>query len=226
MSANDNQMSDKDFKEIKEKESDELVLNCRKPEGELGEKMIQRMNKSHENLAQWGVSHLNVCEDDDILDIGCGGGVNVKRFAGMTNGKVYGIDYSKTSVKESEKYNKEEIEKGQVKILQGSVSELPFDDESFDIVSGFETIYFWPDLLNDFKEIHRVLKKDGAIFICNEERKDEGLEERMGNRIELLDMTILSEDELGEMLAEAGFKDVTTFTNTKTTYLCAIGRKE
>ena len=110
MSANDNQMSDKDFKEIKEKESDELVLNCRKPEGELGEKMIQRMNKSHENLAQWGVSHLNVCEDDDILDIGCGGGVNVKRFAGMTNGKVYGIDYSETSVKESEKYNKEEID--------------------------------------------------------------------------------------------------------------------
>ena len=46
MSANDNQMSDKDFKEIKEKESDELVLNCRKPEGELGEKMIQRPVKS------------------------------------------------------------------------------------------------------------------------------------------------------------------------------------
>jgi SAM-dependent methyltransferase len=226
MTKEDNEKNNDKFKEIKANESDELVLNCRKPEGELGEQMIKRMNESHENLAQWGISHLNVCEDDDILDIGCGGGVNVKRFASMTKGKVYGIDYSELSVKESKKYNQEEIENGQVKILQGDVSNLPFDDESFDIVSGFETIYFWPDLLNNFKEIYRVLKKDGAIFICNEEKKDEHLEERMGDRMRLLDMTILSEDELGEMLADAGFKDVITFTTTKKPYLCAVGRKE
>nr|WP_233126318.1 class I SAM-dependent methyltransferase [Methanobrevibacter sp. 87.7] len=225
MTNEEKPMSDEEIKEIKKNESDELLINCRKPEGELGEQMIERMNKSHESLARWGVSHLNICENDNILDIGCGGGVNVKRFSEMTKGKVYGIDYSPKSVEESKKYNKENIDNGQVEIYEGSVSELPFEDNSLDVVTGFETIYFWPDLENDLKEIYRVLKEDGAIFICNEESKDENLEERMGDRIKLLGMTVLSEDELGHLLYDAGFKNVTTFTKKDTHWLCAIARK-
>lgn len=46
------------------------------------------MNESHEKLARWGVSHLDIENNDIILDIGCGGGVNVKRFSEMApNGK-------------------------------------------------------------------------------------------------------------------------------------------
>ena len=48
--------------------------------------------------------------------------------------------------------NKQAIDDGKVKVLQGSVSEMPFEDESFDIVTGFETIYFWPDFINDLKD--------------------------------------------------------------------------
>ena len=226
MCPEENELSQEEINKIKKSETDELLINCRKPKGELGEQMIKRMNKSHENLAQWGVSHLNICEDDVILDIGCGGGVNVTRFSSMTNAKVYGLDYSEKSVEESMKYNAKEIEKGQVEILEGSVSNIPFEDESIDIVTGFETIYFWPDLKEDLKEIKRVLKSDGAIFICNEEINDGHIEERLGERMKLLDMFVPSEDELGQMLADTGFKDVTTFTKEETHWLCAIGRKE
>ncbi len=226
MSPDKEKLTQEEIAKIKKSETDELLINCRKPEGELGEQMIKRMNKSHESLAKWGVSHLNVCEDDVVLDIGCGGGVNVKRFASMTKGKVYGLDYSSKSVEESKKYNASEIENGQVEILEGSVSNIPFEDESIDIVTGFETIYFWPDLKEDLKEIKRVLKSDGAIFICNEEVNDGHLEERLGERMKLLGMYVPSEDELGEMLADIGFKDVTTFTKEDTHWLCAIGRKE
>lgn len=225
MTGNKEPISEEEIRKIKENESDELLINCRKPEGELGEKMIKRMNKSHENLARWGVSHLNICEDDDILDIGCGGGVNVKRFSEMSKGKIYGIDYSEKSVEESRKYNQNKINEGQVEIIEGSVSELPFDNESFDIVTAFETTYFWPDLENDLKEIYRVLKSDGAVFICNEESKDENLKERMEDKIKLMKMEILSEDELGQTLHDAGFVDVTTFTKEGTHWLCAVGRK-
>lgn len=225
MTDNKEAISEEEIRKIKENESDELLINCRKPEGELGEKMIKRMNKSHENLARWGVSHLNICEDDDILDIGCGGGVNVKRFSEMSKGKIYGIDYSEKSVEESRKYNQNKINEGQVEIIEGSVSELPFDNESFDIVTAFETTYFWPDLENDLKEVYRVLKSDGAVFICNEESKDENLKERMEDKIKLMKMEILSEDELGQTLHDAGFVDVTTFTKEGTHWLCAVGRK-
>ena len=226
MTALKNNKEEVDYDKIKKEESDKLVKNCRKPEGDLGEKMIKRMNKSHEKLAHWGVSHLNICPDDIILDIGCGGGVNVKRFSSMSKNKIYGLDYSKKSVEESIKYNSEGIETGQVGILEGSVSNIPFEDESIDIVTGFETIYFWPDLKEDLKEIKRVLKRDGAIFICNEEVNDGHIEERLGERMKLLDMYVPSEDELGQMLADTGFKDVTTFTKANTKWVCAIGRKE
>lgn len=203
-----------------------LIINARKPKGEDGSKIIKRMNESHEEMAKWGVSHLNINEDDTILDIGCGGGVNLKRFNQMApQGKIYGLDYSEVSVNESIEHNKEAIDEGNVSILQGSVSELPFDDESFDFVTGFETVYFWPDFINDLKEVNRVLKKDGAIFICNENNGSEETLENMKEYIELLDMTIYSEDELADSLIEAGFCDIVSFTKEGTDWLCAIGRK-
>ena len=105
-----------------------------------------------------------------ILDIGCGGGKNIERFAKQIseNGRVVGIDYSEVSVEKSTKLNQEFIDQGIVNVLQVSVSEMPFYDETFDIVTGFETIYFWPDFINDLKEVNRVLKKDGLVFFCNE----------------------------------------------------------
>ena len=57
-------------KSIRSDEEKALLINARKPEGELGDKLLDRMNESHESLAQWGVSHLDIAADDIILDIG------------------------------------------------------------------------------------------------------------------------------------------------------------
>lgn len=213
---------------------EKLIKNARKPEGEYGEKMIERMNKSHESLAQWGVSHLDIGSSDIILDIGCGGGINVQRFSNMApEGKIYGLDYSEVSVAKSKELNKEKIEEGQIEIDQGSVSELPYADGTFDLVTGFETVYFWPDFINDLKEVKRVLKKGGSIFICNEASGSNEDKELMEDHINLLGMKVFTEDELGDSLIEAGFNEVLTFTkesNDKLTHkdtdwLCAIARK-
>ena len=156
-------------------ENKELIVNARKPVGELGHQILDRMNKSHENMAQWGVSHFDIKEDDLILDIGCGGGRNLERFATqITTGKVVGLDYSEVSVEKSIKLNKKSVDEGKVEVIQGSVSEMPFEDNTFDIITGFETIYFWPDFINDLKEVNRVLKKDGLLFFCNEAVYREG----------------------------------------------------
>lgn len=48
-------------------EDKELIKNARKPVGELGHQILDRMNKSHENMAQWGVSHFEIKEDSKIL---------------------------------------------------------------------------------------------------------------------------------------------------------------
>ena len=219
-------------KNIKIIEDSDLLINARNPQGKLGNKLIDKMNVNHEGLAKWSLSHLDISKDNVILDIGCGGGVNVKRFLKMTENKVYGIDYSELAVEKSIKLNKSAVDEGKCEIIKGSVSNLPFNDNSFDIVTGFETVYFWPDFVNDLKEVLRVLKDDGVIFIANEALPKEG-DERQKELIELLDMKIYSEDELVESLKLAGFSKVTTylkdskdsFTGEDAEWICVIAQK-
>ena len=208
-------------------ENKELIVNARKPVGELGHQILDRMNKSHENMAQWGVSHFDIKEDDLILDIGCGGGRNLERFATqITTGKVVGLDYSEVSVEKSIKLNKKSVDKGKVEVIQGSVSEMPFEDNTFDIITGFETIYFWPDFINDLKEVNRVLKKDGLLFFCNEAVYREGEMDKYDDLVELLDMKIYSEDVLKESLQKTGFKDFEAYTDDENDWICIIAKKE
>ena len=211
---------------------DELLINARKPEGKLGDDLINHMNENHESLAVWSLSHLDISADDSILDIGCGGGVNVERFLKMTSNRVVGIDYSSLSVERSSELNRAAIEDGRCDIVKASVSKLPFDDGTFDIATAFETVYFWPDFVNDLKEVRRVLKDDGAIFIANEAlpKEDDG---RQKHIVELLGMRIYSADELKQSLKKAGFRDISicikessdSFTGDDTEWICTIARK-
>ncbi len=211
---------------------DELLLNARKPEGELGDKLIDNMNENHEALAQWSLGHLDISKDDLILDIGCGGGVNVERFLKMTDNKVFGLDYSKLAVERSVELNRLAIDEGRCEIIQGSVSDLPFESDTFDIVTAFETVYFWPDFVDDLKEIHRVLKDDGIIFIANEALPKK-YDKRQKHIIELLDMNIYSQYELEGSLQKSGFKNILShvkeskdsFTGDYADWICVIAEK-
>ena len=208
-------------------EDKELIKNARKPVGQLGHQILDRMNRSHESMAQWGVSHFEIKEDDKILDIGCGGGRNIQRFAGQIsqNGRVVGIDYSEVSVEKSIELNRDAIDEGIVNVLQGSVSNMPFYDETFDIATGFETIYFWPDFINDLKEVNRVLKKGGLVFFCNEAVYREGEMEKYDDLVELLDMKIYSEDVLRQSLEKTGFGDFKAYVDDENDWICILARK-
>ena len=208
-------------------EDKELIKNARKPVGELGHQILDRMNKSHESMARWGVSHFEIKPDSKILDIGCGGGRNIERFASQISekGRVVGIDYSEVSVEKSISLNQKAIDEGIVNVVQGSVSGMPFYDETFDIVTGFETIYFWPNFIEDLKEVNRVLKKGGLVFFCNEAVYREGEMEKYDDLVELLDMKIYSEDVLKQSLEATGFGDFKAFINDENDWICVLARK-
>ena len=208
-------------------EDKKLIKNARKPVGELGHQILDRMNKSHETMAQWGVSHFEVKPDSKILDIGCGGGRNIERFATQIskNGRVVGVDYSKVSVEKSIKLNQKFIDEGIVNVLEASVSDMPFYDETFDIVTGFETIYFWPDFVNDLKEVNRVLKKGGLVFFCNEAVYREGEMDKYDDLVELLDMKIYSEEVLEKSLKKAGFENFKAYINEDEDWICVTATK-
>ena len=49
-------------------------------------------------------------------------------------------------MKLSREVNEKLINEGKVEVMEGNVINLPFEDNTFDIVTAFETIYFWPDI--------------------------------------------------------------------------------
>ena len=140
-----------------------------RPEGTAGRAMLERMNAGHhEELANWGLDHIQIAPDAQMLDIGCGGGANLQRLLALAPaGHATGIDYAPLSVEMSREVNAEAIKAGRCDVLEGDVRALPFGDGAFDLVTAFETVYFW-DMAAGFAEAHRVLRSGGQFLICNE----------------------------------------------------------
>ena len=55
-----------------------------------------------------------------------------------------------------------------VDTCQADAEDLPFDDESFDLVVGHAVLHHVPDLATAFAEFNRVLRPGGAIVFCGE----------------------------------------------------------
>ncbi|MCD8006569.1 MAG: class I SAM-dependent methyltransferase [Oscillospiraceae bacterium] len=199
--------------------------NTCKPEGFGGKIMVTTMNiGGHAALAKWGLSHLSLKSNLDILDIGCGGGANVATFLKRCpNGRVTGVDYSEISVEKSKKVNREAIRSGRCEILHEDVRKLSLPDGKFDLATAFETIYFWGDLTPAFSEVRRVLKPNGKFFICNESDGDNPADVKWEQMIQ--GMKIFKEDEIVASLKQAGFRSVTVNRSQKKHWICFVAEK-
>ena len=204
------------------------VSQCQKPTGWLGRFTLWRMNASHSKLTDWGLAHITIEKHHMILDVGCGGGRTVSKLAVIaTQGKVYGVDYSEESVAATKRTNARWMDVGRVEVHHGSVSQLPFSDGMFDLVTAVETHFWWPSLPAGMREIFRVLKPGGKLILIAEIYKGANtmaakLAEKYASRTS---MTLLSVDEHRELFAHAGYSDVQVTAETDKAWICGIGRK-
>lgn len=199
-----------------------IKRNFKKPTGKVGDMVVKQMNRNHRANADWGFSHLDPEPDWDVVDLGCGGGANVARFLELCpQGTVRGLDYSDVSVKNAMELNAQEIQNGRCKICRGNVMRQPFRDASFDLASAFETIYFWEDIEQAFRETWRVLRP-GGIFLISNDSAGEGLSDTFLERV-IDGMVTYSKYELATVLLRVGFKPVHTYKNHNK--LCVIAYK-
>jgi ubiquinone/menaquinone biosynthesis C-methylase UbiE len=158
----------------------------------------------------------------------CGGGRTVSKLAAIaTQGKVYGVDYSEESVAATKRTNARWIDLGCAEIRHGSVSQLPFPDAMFDLVTAVETHFWWPNLSADMRELFRVLKPGGTLALIAEVYKGANttvsrLAEKYASRT---GMTLLSVDEHRELFTNAAFSNVQVIEERHKGWICAIGRK-
>ena len=182
--------------------------NARKPRGFFGIYMVNRMNRGkHAILADWALEDFKIDIEATALDIGCGGGANITRLLERCK-KAYGLDYSRTSVRKASRLNAWAIREGCCKVAEGNVAALPFDADSFDLVTAFETIYFWPDIVNSYRQVLRVLKPGGRFMIVNE---SDGTDQWYNSWEDVIgSMHTYTVEEIERDLTDAGFASIET----------------
>lgn len=90
-----------------------------------------------------------------ILDVGCGTGANLEMLADFGNSE--GVDVSDDAL--------EFCRKKGLKVHKGLAESLPFEDESFEIVTALDVVEHLDDDVAGLKEMHRILKTGGKTLI-------------------------------------------------------------
>jgi len=104
------------------------------------------------------ISKSGLSADHKVLDIGCGSGLFIK-MADTKGAATTGIDLSPELLKIARLRNPTAA------LLNQDMEQLPFDDKSFDLVTGFNSIQYACDVSKILLEIKRVLKDDGKLVI-------------------------------------------------------------
>ncbi len=105
---------------------------------------------------------------EDVLDIGCGAGMDTLIAAQMVgpSGTVTGIDMTPAMAAKARR-SVAEMGLTTVTIVEGSAEELPFPDAAFDVVISNGVIDLIPDKDAVFSEIARVLRPGGRIQVAD-----------------------------------------------------------
>ncbi len=111
----------------------------------------------------WGVpvyrhvlGHLDVGQGTDLLDVGCGAG-RFCRMAADRGADVAGLDATRTFVEIAG----ERVMGGDFRV--GDMEDLPWPDDSFDVVTGFNSFFIATDMVAALAEAGRVTRPGGRI---------------------------------------------------------------
>lgn len=182
-----------------------------------------KMNKHHRPLQEFAMRFFRIPEQGKVLDIGCGGGFFIASMLRRApEAHFCGVDYSPVSVKKTLAFNRRAVRTGQVEAVEGSVSNLPFAEASFDLATASETIYFWPDPANDVREVFRVLRPGGTFAVCCDSSNPETAK-KYTERIR--GMKVYTPAELCAFLSGAGFSEIEAHCDPASEMVCVTGRK-
>ena len=216
--------------EMPEKIIDEREItiqgNPGNPTGEAGKQMLQRMNQSHYEVTGWSFNFLDLNDGYKVLDIGCGGGMTLKRMSELSKDLcLYGLDHSLVAVKETMSLNENLIESDKLKVVEGSVDKLPYKNDFFDRAITVESFYFWPNPVENLKEVLRVLKPNGKFLLVADIYEKASLSQRARENIRMFKMLNPTPEEFVSMFKQAGFTKTEIKTKAQTDWIAVLGIK-
>jgi SAM-dependent methyltransferase len=99
-----------------------------------------------------------------VLDIGCGSGFHLPRFAAGGAGRVIGVEPHPPLLRLAEKRIRE---LPRTEVRSGTAQALPVPDASVDVVHARWAYFFGPGCEPGLAELRRVLRRGGAAFVID-----------------------------------------------------------
>jgi SAM-dependent methyltransferase len=104
------------------------------------------------------IRRVTIAPGQRVLDIACGTGVFLRLVA--DRGAVpFGLDASEALIEIA----RERVPEAELVI--GEMEQLPYSDDTFDVVAGFNAFFFAADLVGALREAGRVAKPDAPVVI-------------------------------------------------------------
>lgn len=146
------------------------------------------------------LERLELAGDEDVLEVGFGGGALLALIRAATRGAVYGVDVSEEAVGRARRRFA-----GQVKLDRASVETLPLPDSSVDVACSVNNLYFWTDPAAAMAELARAVRPGGRLVIAFE--PPEELRKWSGHRH---GFRLYEEVEVRALMERAGFGGIGT----------------
>jgi len=175
-----------------------------RPHGALGRLGGIIMARTNEDCGAWVVELLEIGPIDNVLEVGFGPGVVIRRVADL-GARAAGVDLSPEMVEQARARNADAVRNHRVDLRRGSVDGLPFGRDTFDRTLAINSMQVWPNAVTGLREMHRVTKPGGRIAL--------GFTPYSGR----------SKDGLTEVLAATGFTEVRIVDGAYG--FCALGSK-
>ena len=106
--------------------------------------------------------YLKGKEYEKLLDIGCGTGYLIEILSKEYGAEYIGLDLSSEMIKQASSKNI-----NNAKFVEGKSDNLPFEDNTFDVVTCSQSFHHYPETDKPMQEAFRVLRKDGLYIISD-----------------------------------------------------------
>lgn len=99
----------------------------------------------------------------DVLEVACGAGLGLDYIKSKGARRIVGGDYTKANL---EIASKEYDDDPQIELIWLDAHDLPFENDSFDVILLFEAIFYFQNAEKCLSEFSRVLRKGGKLILC------------------------------------------------------------